>query len=79
MDFSPFGNLNHVWRVKAFEENRVKLSVRSSLSLKDFLSRVLLYKCYSSPEIPIVAKTQTRDRTELISGFRKSFERQFKG
>ena len=56
MDFSPFGNLNHVWRVKAFEENRVKLSVRSSLSLKDFLSRVLLYKCYSSPEIPIVAK-----------------------
>ena len=56
MDFSPIANLNHVWRVKAFEENRAKLSVRSSLSLKDFLSRVLLYKCYSSPEIPIVAK-----------------------
>lgn len=57
MDFSPFANLNHVWRVKAFEENRVKLSVRSSLSLKDFISRVLLYKCsYSSPEFPIVAK-----------------------
>ena len=63
MDFSPFANLNHVQRVKAFEENRAKLSVRSSLSLKDFLSRVLLYKCsYSSPEIPVVEKKQTRNQ-----------------
>ena len=55
--FQSFYKSFHVWRIKYFEENGVKLPVRSSLSLKDFLSRVLLYQySYSFPEIPIEIK-----------------------